>query len=329
MKNKGFLGAVLLVILAATILILSSEKEVAQKVTLRLKWLPYSGFAVHYVAKEKGCFASESVDVEIQPGGPGVDPIRLVVAGASDFGLASYDQILTARSKGIPIVALSEDTSESGVGFISLKSSGITTPQDFIDKKVGTLPGTDKHSIYEAMMAAAKVPRVGINEIATQFNMALLFNKEVDVLPAFISNQPIIARHKGYEVNIIDPKDFGIKPGGNVIFTTEKFLSTNQEIVAKFLKGEVCGHGWAKKLKSEEVVEIVKKYAPKTDTKMEVEIWDMTKKMLLNFGSQVGVMNERTWRRTLELFKTNGLLPEKATSEGAFDNRYILEAHDK
>ena len=68
-----------------------------EDVSFRLKWVIYSSFAQHFVAMDKGYFKQEGLNVTIQPGGAGIDPIKLVASGADDVGLAGYAQILLAR----------------------------------------------------------------------------------------------------------------------------------------------------------------------------------------------------------------------------------------
>jgi NitT/TauT family transport system substrate-binding protein len=140
-RAKGIvvlLLASLLLLGTLSVLNCSSEKKQTVKLTplsFRLKWLIYSSFASHFVALDRGYFRDEGLNVTINPGGPGVDPIRLVATGGDDVGLAGYEQILMAREKGIPVVAIGEDYVRSGVGFFSLKDSGINKPEDFIGIK--------------------------------------------------------------------------------------------------------------------------------------------------------------------------------------------------
>ena len=76
---------------------------------LRLKWLNQAQFAGFYVAKEKGYYKAEGLDVNIQPGGPDFPAVQMVTGGNEQFGVTGADQILIARSKGVPVVALAVD----------------------------------------------------------------------------------------------------------------------------------------------------------------------------------------------------------------------------
>lgn len=305
----------------------NNEETSEQKMSLRLKWLIYSSFAHHLVAAEKGLYAKQGLQVEIKPGGPGIDAIKSVALGEDDIGLASYAQILLARQQGVPVVAIAEEYIESGVVFMSLKDSGITKPQDFIGKKVGLIPGSDTGTVYDALMAKEGIDRSKITEIPVGSDMAPLFNNTVDIWTvAFISNQPIVAESKGFPVNIIDPKDYGIRVGGNVVFTTEKNLKEKRSELKRFVRAMIDAIELSKQMPNEEVVDIVLKYNPKLDRSNELKIWQATKDYLLSKSSdQTGVMPEETWKQTAEVFNTFGSLKQIPDLQTSYTNDLVNE----
>ena len=86
-----------------------------EAVTLRLKWFNQAQFAGFYVAKDKGYYNAAGLDVNIQPGGPDFPAIQMVAGGNEQFGVTGADQILIARSKGVPVVALARDLPRESV----------------------------------------------------------------------------------------------------------------------------------------------------------------------------------------------------------------------
>ena len=299
-----------------------------QHVSFRLKWLVYSGFGPQLLALEQGYFERAGVKVDIQPGGPGLDPIKLVVTGAEDVGLASYDQILIAREKGIPVIAIAEDTTKSGVGFTALKTSGIREPKDFVGKRVGIMPGTDKGTIYEALMAKLGINRAKITEIPVTFNMDVLLNGTVDVFPSFITNQPILAKEKGYEVTVIDPYEYGIRPGGNVVFTSEETLLRKRDALKRFLTGELQAIIASHKVDDAMVVDAVLKHNAKLNRAAELKIWRASRDMLYEADSKkVGFMEPETWSHTADLSKRYGLIKVIPALNKCYTNELVKEIH--
>lgn len=302
----------------------SSANQPLEPLSLRLKWVVYSSFGPHYVALEEGFFRDEGLEVEIRPGGPGIDPIRLVATGADDVGLASYDQILIAREKGIPVVAIAEDTVSSGVGFVALETSGIQKPGDFVGRRIGYLPGTDKATMYDALMAKLEIDRTNIDEVVIGSNLELLFSETIDVFPGFITNQPVVAEERGFPVNIIDPEDYGVQPGGNVFFTSEDTLARKRDQLVRFLRAELRAHLHSQILSSEQVVDYVKRHNDKLDSETEKKIWQATKRVLLSQNTErVGFMPRETWLETMRLFQASGLLSNEAAIFGAYTNDLV------
>jgi len=310
----------------------TQEKSIAQEesINFRLKWLIYSSFAPHFVAIEKGYHKENGLEVSINPGGPGLDPIKLVALGSDLVGLASYDQILMARERGIPVIAIAEDTKKSGVGFMSLKESGIKKPEDFVGRKVGVMLGTDKGTMYEALMNKVGIDRSQIEEIPIGFNLALLFEKKIEVFPAFITNQPIVAKNKGFEVNIVDPYEYGIRPGGNVYFTSEENLKKKRDVLKRFLRGELKAIAVSQALPDGDVVDMVMKYNPNLERETEIEIWQATKAILIESEtSLIGKMSPITWSHTADLSLKYGLLKKKPDVNSCYTNELVEEIHDE
>lgn len=296
-------------------------------VSFRLKWVFYSSFAHHFVAKEKGFFEKEGLDVEIHPGGAGIDPIKLVASNVDDVGLASYAQILLARAKGVPVIAIGEEYVTSGVVAISLQTSGITKPTDFIGKKVGIIPGSDTGTVYEALMAKQGIDRSQIEEVPIGFDLSVLFTGTVDVSTvAYITNQPVFAEQNGYPVNIIDPSHYGVNPGGNVFFTSEETLRSKRDLLRRFLRGALTGIMRSRELDDSNVVDIVLQYNDKLNREAELKIWDATKRVLLTDDAQrVGVMPKATWEETARLFHDFGSLEIVPALDECYTNSLVEE----
>jgi NMT1/THI5 like len=57
---------------------------VSDEIALQLKWVTQAQFAGYYVAKDKGFYKIEGLDVTIKPGGPDIAPEQVLVGGGAD-----------------------------------------------------------------------------------------------------------------------------------------------------------------------------------------------------------------------------------------------------
>src|SRR5271163_2142895 len=228
-------------IVAAVLSGMLSTARADESVTLRLKWFHQAQFAGFYVAKEKDFYKSAGLSVDIQPGGPDFAAIQMVAGGNEQFGATGADQILIARSKGVPVVALAVIFRRNPFVLFSLAKSGIKTPADFVGKNVGVKIGGNEELIYRAVLAKAGVDKSKLTETPVKFDIAPLLAGTVDVWPGYLINEVLAAKEKGFEVNVISPSEFGIDFYADTLFTTEKMLKEKPELVKKFVAATLKG----------------------------------------------------------------------------------------
>ena len=71
-------------LLASAFSLAAFQAGAADKVTLQLKWVTQAQFGGYYVAKDKGFYEEEGLDVEIKPGGPDIAPAQVIAGGGAD-----------------------------------------------------------------------------------------------------------------------------------------------------------------------------------------------------------------------------------------------------
>jgi len=109
----------------------------ADKITLQLKWVTQAQFAGYYVAKDKGFYKDEGLDVTIKPGGPDIAPVQVLVGGGADVIIDWMPSALAAREKGVPLVNIAQPFKSSGMMLTCRKDSGIKSPADFPGHTLG------------------------------------------------------------------------------------------------------------------------------------------------------------------------------------------------
>ena len=245
-SKKWLLASMILVAFAvAAIIVVARETHKAEKqraVSVRLLWLNQSQFAGVYAAKEEGYYRDASLSVQIVPGGPGVNPILLVASGSETFGIASATDIVLARSKGVPVRALSTIVPENPTCFFARKNSGISTVRDFVGKRVGTKLGFELDYYLDAMLEREGVKRSDLDVIPIQFDLSPFFRGDVDVWCGYRINEPNIVRERGIEINEILPSDYGVEVPGDVLFTSEDFFHSHADLTWAFV--DATWRGW-------------------------------------------------------------------------------------
>lgn len=118
-----------------------------EKLTLRFDFLPYGSHGPFYLAKEKGWFAENGVDVTMDDGSGGAVTAQLVDGGKYDLGYLSYASALVARDKGMKIKGIAGVLRKSDLGVLVDDNSPMTKPKDFEGKQIFFSP-TSVETLY-------------------------------------------------------------------------------------------------------------------------------------------------------------------------------------
>jgi len=284
---------------------------VMEKVTLRLAWVYDMAEVGILVAKEKGYFAKEGLDVAIEPGGFGLDPIKLVATGSNDYGIGGAGNLLLGRAQGVPIVAIAAEFQNTPVGFVTRKDSGITSFAAFKGKRVGIQTGADTDVLYRALLAKNGMTSKNVKEVPIQFDMGPFVNNMIDVLPGYVTNQPITLKGKGFETNVITAASQGLSYYGNVFFTTEKTLKDKPEQVARFIRAVRAG--WTDALANKtDAIATLRKYTQEFDPKDLDQIYDAVMPFIRPDEQGVPLlgMSQVRWENTAGVLVSAGLVKQ-------------------
>src|SRR5689334_11494069 len=133
--------------IAAT-LAFTASASAADKVVLLLNWYVYGEHAPFYYGKEKGLYAAEGVDLDIQEGrGSGVT-VQAVAAKTATFGYADVPTMIRAAVKGAPVISPGVLLQKSPMSVMGFVEKNIRKPEDLKGKIVATTPGDSMSQIW-------------------------------------------------------------------------------------------------------------------------------------------------------------------------------------
>jgi NitT/TauT family transport system substrate-binding protein len=135
MKRAAFIATTSAIISVPSIVL-------AQRATVRIMSVPVESYALAYYALERGFFANNGIDAEIQSTYSGASIAAAVIGGAVEVGCASIGPMSNAFLRGIPvriIAGAGDCTSTSPTSAVAVaKSSSIMNARDLNGKIIGT-----------------------------------------------------------------------------------------------------------------------------------------------------------------------------------------------
>jgi len=282
--------------------------------------LPFVGA---YIAKEKGFFEQNGLDVTIKHSTGKGEHLQLLVAKTVQVTTMDAATVLQRRADpGLPVVSIALIGQKGQQAFAALKDSGIETPKDWEGKNVG-YKGTPPPDLF-ALLAAAGADVNKVNLVNVGFDPRVLSEGQVDVYPLFKSNEPYLLQSWGTEITLWDAADYEVPTLGLTYAVSEDYLAEHASELTLFLDSAIEGIAYAE-ANPDEAVEIVMKYAgPETDPvhmkfMLETELKDA--KSENGFGWQ----SAEQWQALADMLSQNEALPADVDVNAAF-NTTIWEA---
>ncbi len=305
-----------------TLLITACNRRSSNVVSIRLKWLHQAQFAGFYFAKEAGYYSERGVQVTLRPGGVDYPAVQMVASGSDQFGVTGADQVLIARDKGIPLIAVACIYQKTPFVLFSLKSSGITSIKDFPGKRIGVKLGGNEELTYRAMLEKAGVSSKSFTEVPVKFDISPLLDGKVDVWPGYSINEPITAEEKGYAVNVISPSDYNIHFYADVLFTTESMIRTEPEVVNAVTQATV--RGWQEALlHKNQAVTYTLRYGTELTREHEMKMLLASSPLIAPQGRSIGSMEISVWKEMAETMRAEHFLAHDVDVAQAFTTEFL------
>jgi putative hydroxymethylpyrimidine transport system substrate-binding protein len=209
-----------------------------QRVSLLLDFFPNADHAGIYAAQADGIFKAHGLDVRIHaPSDPSV-PLKLLAAGRTDLAISYEPEVLRARDKGAPVVAVAALVRVPLTSIVSLPSAHVTRPADLAGKTVGTA-GIDYQTAYlNAVTLFAGVPRNRVSERNVGFDLvpALVTGKVDAVLGAYWNYEAVQLRQKGQSPRVIRIEQAGVPSYDElVVAANESTVRRHPDRIRRFL----------------------------------------------------------------------------------------------
>jgi NitT/TauT family transport system substrate-binding protein len=316
---------------------LATSAQAADKVSVQLDYVVRGNHAMFFVAKEKGYFEKQGIDVTaIQKGTGSPNAMRLVGNGNAEFGFGDLPTLAVARSQDVPVVALVAVNQHSPLGMLALASKHkLTKPQDLKGLNLGVQPSGSTYIFLKAFLAANGMTMDDIKQstVTPPYENYLLLGR-VDAVPGYVDAEvPELEAKAGGpgSLSIMQGSDFGYVVYGSGLFTSEKMIAEKSDLVQRFINAYMLA--FADVIKSpEEAADITIKANPEYAAKKDVLVKQIEADVKYTFFSNdtktngIGWMNQDTWQKTVKILVDQGAMKGNIDASKAFTDKYFAAA---
>ena len=325
--------------LLLVILLLFCSQAFAQpkleKFPFRLNWTLYGEHAPFFVARDKGFYAAEGLDVEIQEGSGSTTVAQLVASSNSPVAYVDAATMMRGISNGMPIKAVGVTLQQSPMAFIYRADAPRPTKLSEIKgSRIALTAGDASLTIFTAFMGKVgmKLEDVQMITVANpQGKEQAVLNKQADALLGYFMDQgPRMQLQTGVKMGWTRLYDLGgVSTLSSAMIANNNWLkdAKNQDLLRRFLRASQRGWQYAFDNRAE-AAEIFRKAAPaftqeiallEVDGTMSIIRTDRTK------GKPIAWSDVGDWRDSQDLLAKFAKLNPQADLNTYFTNEYLSE----
>lgn len=295
--------------------------QLSSRTTLLLNWYANPYHTPIFVAQTLGFYQEAGVKLAIlEPHDPS-DVTEIVGLGHVDFGVKAMIHTLAARAKGYPVQSVGTLLDEPPTGLIALKSSGITSFQDILGKRVGYI-GEFGKVIIDDLAKLAGIDPASYQTVRIGMNVTDAICRDIiDTGIGFINFQKKELEHLRGEtvfLRLDQLAGLGCCCFCSIQFIVPERMLANPQLIQGFLKATQRGAAFTTE-RPDEAYELLCQVKPQLRTTMYQTIFNHT----LPFFSRTLVNVERDWNKVMRYGKHLGVIKESFDITQCYSNDFL------
>ncbi|HQE98982.1 MAG TPA: ABC transporter substrate-binding protein, partial [Anaerolineae bacterium] len=237
--------------------------------------------------------------------------------------IASGDQVIQARSQGLPVVAIASWYRKFPVAIVSLADIPLDTPADLRGLRIGT-PETFGASYIglRALLTAGGLTEEDIElQVIGYSQIPALLAKTVDAVVVYANNTPSVLEEEGIAYHILYVADYA-ELVSNVLVTNETMIQEHPERVAAFVKAFLQS--------LEEVLEdpdaafeVCKKYVTGLEENAAAQRAVLETTLTYWQAPDLGHFTPEAWATAQQVMLEAGLITQPVPVESLFTHQFV------
>jgi NitT/TauT family transport system substrate-binding protein/putative hydroxymethylpyrimidine transport system substrate-binding protein len=201
--------------------------------TLVLDFTPNAVHSGIYVARDRGLYSKEGVDLTIREPGESTDAPKLLEAGRADFAILDIHDFGIALEQGLDLVALMPIVNAPLASVMARADGDVGRPSDLEGRTVGVSGLPSDEAVVDSVVAADGGDPAEVGRLTIGFNaVSALAAGKVDAVTAFWNAEGVALRRIDVPPRIFKVDRYGAPRYPElVLVTTRSTLADRSDLV--------------------------------------------------------------------------------------------------
>lgn len=303
----------------------SNKDKKLEDISIMLDWYPNAVHSAIYVAKEKGYFEDEGLNVKIEMPADTNDPLKLAATGKVDLAISYQSQLLVSRAEGIPVVSIAAYVRHSLDAIMYKTESGIKSPKDLEGKNVGYSSASVSEAVVSSMVKndGGEMSKVKMTDVGWDLIPSLATDHVDALVGAYINHEQVLLEKEGYNIDVLHLPDYGVPDNYELIIVTgEKTLAKKKNAFEKFWRAVTKGQEEVKQNPDAGLQVLLDHENDSFPLDKEVEKKSLQILLpLMEDGSvPFGYQDDGVWQEVADWLYESGVIKEPVDPKQAFEN---------
>lgn len=304
-----------------------SDDGGTQRITFATDWRAQAEHGGFYQAVAKGFYAKRGLEVEILPGGPGVNVPQLMAGGAVDFGMGSNSFIpLRIVEAGIPVRAVMTVFQKDPQVLITHPREDVTSLADMKGKPIMISDATIS-AFWVWLKAKYDFSDDQIRKYT--YNLAPFLVDETAIQQGYVTSEPYtIEKEGGVVPEVYLLADNGYPGYATMVLAPNAWIEESPEVIQAFVDGTI--EGWYDYLYGDP--EPANALILQDNPEITADVLAQAREKMLSYGLAtggdaktlgLGAMTEDRWRTFFEVMSANGVYEADLDWQAAFTSEFV------
>lgn len=313
-------------------MLLATPSYALDKIVFGTYWLPVAEFGGFYQALADGTFREAGLDVELKAGGPQINTLQLLAAGAYDIAVSPTTLApLNMVREGAPYQAIAAIYQKDPQALMAHAEMGFKTLGDIKGHPV--LVAQDLVNTFWQFLKV-KYHFTDDQIRPYTFNMAPFLNEKTAVQQCYITNEPQMLEMQGVKTTTFLLADYGYASYSSLLLASKKMVEERPDVLQRFINA--TNKGWSTFLHGDysKARDAVLKANPDyTKENFEASRAALNKYGIVELGDAgklgIGAMTDERWREFFDTMVEAGVLPKDLDYKSAYTLKFVNKGSSK